>query len=334
MELRPKVICLTPVKNEAWILERFLKLASLWADHIIIADQMSTDGSREIARSFEKVILVDNNSEAFNEPERQKLLITEARKIIGPRLLITLDADECFTTNICISPEWQTILNSKPGTIFKFQWVHFQADLLTMRVDKHQPWGYMDDGAEHEGLKIHSFRIPLPKGNSILELNDIKVIHFQFTDWNRMQSKHRWYMCYEYLNIPNKSAISIYRMYHQMNSYPNDVYKQIPIEWKEDYNKLGIDITSVFCEKKLWWDIQILNWLKEYGNQRFRILAIWKTNWRELAEIHNIPIVEEFRDPRPFAIKILHKYLARTQPYKSNFWVKKVDFFLGLFFKK
>ena len=31
---RPKIICLTPVKNEEWILRRFLRLASLWADHI------------------------------------------------------------------------------------------------------------------------------------------------------------------------------------------------------------------------------------------------------------------------------------------------------------
>ena len=36
-----KIICLTPVKNEGWILERFLKCTSLWADYIIIADQSS-----------------------------------------------------------------------------------------------------------------------------------------------------------------------------------------------------------------------------------------------------------------------------------------------------
>ena len=36
---KPTVVCLTPVKNEAWILDRFLKCAGLWAEHIIIADQ-------------------------------------------------------------------------------------------------------------------------------------------------------------------------------------------------------------------------------------------------------------------------------------------------------
>ena len=77
--LKPTVICLTPVKNEAWILERFLRCASLWADYIIIADQGSDDGSVEIATRFPKVILVENPSSIFNEPERQKLLLEAAR---------------------------------------------------------------------------------------------------------------------------------------------------------------------------------------------------------------------------------------------------------------
>ena len=36
----PTVICVTPVKNEARILPRFLRCAATWADHILIADQI------------------------------------------------------------------------------------------------------------------------------------------------------------------------------------------------------------------------------------------------------------------------------------------------------
>jgi hypothetical protein len=32
------VICIVPVKNEAWILGNFLTCAQKWADHIIVAD--------------------------------------------------------------------------------------------------------------------------------------------------------------------------------------------------------------------------------------------------------------------------------------------------------
>ena len=158
-----KIICLTPIKNEAWILERFLKCASLWADHIIIADQKSDDGSAEIAKSYQKVIYVSNDSDEFNEPERQKLLIDTAREIPGEKVLIALDADEVLTSNFVNSPEWQTLINSPVGTIIKFQWVNLMDDLQHCWIpDSFYPWGFVDDGSEHKGCLIHSHRVPLP----------------------------------------------------------------------------------------------------------------------------------------------------------------------------
>ena len=71
---RPTFVVLTPVRNEAWILRAFLEATSLWADHIIIADQMSTDGSREIARSFPKVTLIDNDRQEMHQAATRRLL--------------------------------------------------------------------------------------------------------------------------------------------------------------------------------------------------------------------------------------------------------------------
>ena len=86
--MTPKIICLIPVKNEAWILERCLQSASIWADHIIVADQGSTDDSIEIAKRFNKVILVDNSTnEDFNEYNMRSPLFNEAEKIEGPKVL-------------------------------------------------------------------------------------------------------------------------------------------------------------------------------------------------------------------------------------------------------
>ena len=65
---------MTPVKNEAWILPLFLQSASIWADYIIIADQSSTDGSREIASRFPKVVLIENDSADLDEEYRNHIL--------------------------------------------------------------------------------------------------------------------------------------------------------------------------------------------------------------------------------------------------------------------
>jgi len=168
-----KIICLTPVKNEAWILHRFLQCASLWADHIIIADQGSTDGSREIALSYPKVTLIKNHSNDFSETERQQLLITEARKISGKRLLIALDADEIFTANIINSKEWKSIISSPQGSVFGFQWVNLRPDMKTCWIPEYYfPWAYMDDNSQHEhSQKIHNHRLPVTAKNKIIDIN-------------------------------------------------------------------------------------------------------------------------------------------------------------------
>src|SRR3989304_9881587 len=114
---RPKIICLTPVKNEAWILDNFIKCASLWADHIIIADQDSTDDSRKIANKYSNVKLINNPYKGeYNEREVRQVLIEEARKLKGPRVLISLDADEVLSPDFMNSGEWQKVIFSKPGT--------------------------------------------------------------------------------------------------------------------------------------------------------------------------------------------------------------------------
>ena len=124
MNTKPLHIVMTPVRNEAWVLRAFLESTSRWADYIIIADQMSTDGSREMAIKYDKVILIDNPNPDFNEAERQSMLIDKAREIAAGRdcLLWGLDADEIIAANAFTTHDWQRILNSKPGEVFWFKW--------------------------------------------------------------------------------------------------------------------------------------------------------------------------------------------------------------------
>src|SRR5271154_3152689 len=114
---KPKIVVLTPVKNEAWILPRFLATTSLWADLIIIADQKSSDESVQICKRFEKVVLIPNENPNFNEAERQLLLIKAARELVpGSRILFALDADEILAANALETAGWQKILKAQPGT--------------------------------------------------------------------------------------------------------------------------------------------------------------------------------------------------------------------------
>lgn len=332
---RPTVICLTPIKNEAWILERFLKCASLWADHIIIADQNSDDGSVEIAQSFEKVILVRNNSSVFNEPERQKLLINAARMIPSPRLLIALDVDEFLTPNFLTSPEWQTVLYAPKGTVICFQWANIRPDIRhywTPQVEF--PFGFHDDGSPHEGRAMHSARIPLPAQAPTLRLRDIKVMHYQYTDWERMESKHRWYLAWERLHAPQKSPFSLYRLYHHMYAVRNDELQTIPDWWIEGYARYGIDMTSICKDSPYRWDKDLIEYLRKHGTKLFARDQIWDINWQQAAKNYGYSAEEaaHLADPRNFFQKKIHSWLQRTQLHSESLIVKAVDFVLGKFF--
>ena len=87
-----KIIVITPVRNEAWVLDAFLTCTSSWADYIILADHHSEDNTREIAKKYEKVILIDNPTFEWYEAQCLTRLLEEACKIHGDKVntLLTL----------------------------------------------------------------------------------------------------------------------------------------------------------------------------------------------------------------------------------------------------
>lgn len=310
----PKIICLTPVKNEAWILEKFLMAASTWADHIIIADQLSDDGSREIARKFPKVILIENVSVEFNEPERQRLLIEKAREFEGPRLLIALDADEFLTANFQSSEEWYRILHAAPGTVFRFKWVNLKPDFKKYWSPHYYlPWGFMDDGSDHVGEMIHSTRIPMPADSPTIDMQDVGVLHYQYTDWQRMESKHRWYQCWEVLNRPYRGGAKIYYHYHHMYQVNESDLKDVKEEWFDYYLRNGIDMKVIDKQGIYWWDREVLNYFRQYGMKKFRKLDIWDTDWKTLADHFGISINGIDCDPRRAVDKLIHRLLKSVR---------------------
>jgi len=326
---RPTIICLTPIKNESWVLDRFLKCVSLWADHIIIADQMSDDKSREIARSYSKVTLLDNTSPIFDEPFSQNLLLDAARRIPGPRLLVALDADEVLSATYMNSLEWETLMKSPIGTVGLFKIINLAPDLHHCWLagsGNYFPLAFMDDGSEHVASKIHGLRIPVPPRSPRILLQDIRVLHYQFTDWERMRSKHRWYQCWERLNQPSKSAIGIYREYHHMDAITINERMSINHAWLAGYEQQSIDMTSTNSESSYRWDREILALFAEHGVQKFKRESIWDKSWPSLSR--NLQFNESpnsFLDPRSFPDKLVHAWLRRTQSHASTLLVRFID---------
>jgi hypothetical protein len=324
--LRPTVICLTPVRNEAWILERFLRCASLWADHIVLADEHSDDGSPEIACRFPKVRLIANDAVAFDEAARQRLLLNAARQVEGRRLLITLDADEVLTADAWTTAEWAAMLAAKPGTAFHFRSRNLRPGLHDCWEGPGKGlWGFMDDGSPHSGAVLHSRRIPLPAAGPVVALAEIGVLHYQYTDWARMRSKHRWYQCLERLLWPERSPLEVYRQYHHMDAVRRREVQTVRREWLAGYEQRGIDMTGVSGGPPYWFDREVVAMIDRDGARHFRRQAIWEADWSALAARHGYGPRERFLDPRSRRQKAVHTWLRLTQRSPHLRAVRRVD---------
>lgn len=316
---KTNVICAVPVRNEAWIIKDLILSAQKWADLILIVDHNSTDQTGSIARAFEKVKVIPCKDNSLDRGTRRKLLIDEARKIPGRRLIFTLDADEMISANWNDSSEWDTMLNAEPGTRFDFDWVELFPGLKECDVFR-QSAAFMDDDTEYtnRGTEIHESRVPDAHGE-IIKLNDIKLLHYIFLDLESMFSKHRWYKCLEYLERGERPwALSVMYQDSRIKSYDAPILP-VRAEWIKGYDWLEQyrSLTTV-KEKCYWYDEAVLDYFDKYGVQRFRKLNIWEVDWNQKAE--KLGRTGNYHDPRSYFEKWIHKFIER---YRENLNLRK-----------
>ena len=262
------------------------------------------------------------------------MLIDASRKIDGEKILIALDADESLTSDSIDNEEWNIIKNLKPGTIIRFDWVNLlpKKNIYWTSLYK-MPFGFIDDGSDHNGPIIHSPRIPMNQNSPVYNAKNIKVMHFQYANWDRMESKHRWYQCWEHVNNRKRSILAIYRQYHHMYSIKKSKFKLIPKEWLDMYEFKGIDYSKLKSEEFYYWDYEIIKLFNQYGLSFFSKIDIWYFNWAYLYKNNETIKPSVFVDPRTKIDIYILKYLKYTQYYSNLLIIKIIDKFLKIFFK-
>ena len=319
-------ICVTPVRNEAWIIKQFLAAAKQWSTDIIVADQGSTDGTLQTLQQTPAVDVVINESPTYDERHRQRLLLDRARQVSGRRILIGLDADETISANFATSEEWRRLDNVKPGTIIRFRWVNILPGFERAWIPPERiGFAFVDDGSDHHGKRIHSPRVPHPPGAPTIDLDDVVVLHFQYVAWERMVSKHRWYQAWEHVANQQKRPLEIFRAYgHMYGSWDKSEIHPIKPEWLDGYRRLGIDFQSVSSEPVTWWDREVVHMLQQHGPEHFRKLDIWDKDWNAVAALTGTSN-GELLDPRSMFDKAAHRLLKATQVHRSRLVVRAFE---------
>jgi len=285
----PKIVVMTPVKNEIANIRRFLSVCSSFADYIFIDDKLSTDGTREVYKEFPKVTLVpgyDKNEDIGENITRSRLLNAAREAVPLPRIIFSIDADEILAANATSTMGWQTLLKAPPGTAVYVE----KADFYTTPYEvvryktRYEPTIIVDDGSEYKGKKIHSQKVPVPEYGNHLFLHDIKFLHYGLigSDFN---AKIKCYsMCENIFGTAKKT-------FSRRHKYPTDVnisdyaksgeITPTPREWIAGWEEQGIDMTSILFERPSRRYYDALQMFKKYGVKRFWMDNIWDFDWEK-----------------------------------------------------
>ena len=296
---RKKVIVITPIRNEEWIIDSFLSVASSYADHIIIGDHHSTDRSVEIAKKYEKVVVFKSSMESFSERERRNELLTQARKFGEGNVIISLDADEFLSPDFVTDNHISLLKSLDVGTRISLPFFNIRPGFEKYWVVPQDPIGFVDDGTDHtHNLKIHFPRVPLGNHAAVYKATGSGIIHLQYVDWHRMESKHLWYRVLERITFPKKSALDIARRYSHMYAVPDSKLLDAPSSWWTYLEGLGGNLSALASRRQsYWWDSETLSLVSKHGPEKFKYIDL-------------SPVLEDWRPT--LKEKIFHNYVRMT----------------------
>ena len=327
MKQKPTIIVITPVRNEAWVLDAFLTCTSSWADYIILADHHSEDETKAIARKYEKVVLIDNPTFEWYESECRARLLEEACKIPGDKVIFALDADEFLSEGFEKTESWKKIINAQGNQVFCFNWLNLYDDFCTAEyTNMHFEWAARFDATvdivgeyrKKETRAVHCSRVPCLDDPSChyINVDDFWVVHLAKLNHQKVRQKNDFYqVTWVDKNKVKASPINMYRDYSKY--YPDQlVHLTAPVKLccmgdEKDYSCLvrTADYGKHYVE-------EMLRVFEREGTDKFAKLCIWDNPYLKAAGIN----------PRlPLRYRLLHWYLRNTQAISNHCVVVVMD---------
>lgn len=204
-------ICLTPTKNEEWVVGFTANNNHHFFDLVCYYDQLSDDNTVEMVLKIQNSFVKINDSLEFNEFDRQNSMINIARSL-DCNSFFALDADEALLGNRKTFMHELAFL--EPGTSVYYEVINITPDAKNFWSAGFSRFGFIDDGTPHDPTIFHSQRVP--KGSCSYYSKDIKVIHFQYINRLRFCAKHLWYLELEFKLRPFQSSVDLFNNYSHM----------------------------------------------------------------------------------------------------------------------
>lgn len=321
-----KIFAVIPTRNDAWVLERVLATASLWADRVIVADEESTDATPDIVKKFPKARYISFSPKQFNESYRRQVLLDAVREFDGQNLVFGLDADEILTAEVLQAPVLEDfIAQMKPGMSASLQWIMLWKNSHEYRFDQAFEWSanfkqfaYWDDRKiKFEDVRMHSPRVPESTIQNSISFSGFRVLHYAFAEWQRCLAKHVYYLALEKTMGATRHPYWLDRRYHWYEKQGKGglVIKPLPSQWLEAYKQKGIDMSDLRKQALYWYDVEVLRFFEKFGEKAFKHFNVWAVDWeakRKLAQSakeHGLPVYPII-NPQPWYDRFFYKVIA------------------------
>ena len=323
-----KTIALMPVRNEAHILPYTLPPLAQICDHIIIADQHSTDDTRAVIKKCAKAILIDNTTPPPPKgrfDSARQLLLDAARNFDGNNLIICIDADELPPPAVFANIKNYVGERHKPGTAFAtlgvnlWQDCHHYALPWQGRIVPCYHWLFYDHRQFSYEAKqwVHSARVPeefyKPKNYRRLP-RPYCLLHFRWAFWQRSLWQQAWYHLMEFKNS-NFDVTGIRRInQYYYNTLPNQTVltRPLPPLWRHGYKPLPQSIENNAPSREK----DVMAMIQQHGVEFFEPLNIWY-----VPTLRQLFLTHTGREPRPVPVKkvsiVMRQYLYPITPFDS-----------------
>ncbi|MDN4620956.1 glycosyltransferase family 2 protein [Paenibacillus sp. PsM32] len=209
-----KIFAITMIKNEADIIESFIRYHDNIFDGIVILDNGSTDNTLNIINSLiiegYPLYLFEDNTVQYNQSEKMNKLMATTLELYSPDIILPLDADEFVTSTNKGNP--RKILESLDRSkVHYIKWKTYIPSLLDQEDEIFVPKriiNFRDESLEKfykviiTSKIIENYQVQLTMGNhsitipkninkvpETIELKDIKLAHFPVRTLNQIISK-------------------------------------------------------------------------------------------------------------------------------------------------
>jgi len=287
-----KIVGLTVVRNEAWIIGLTLRTALRWVDEEVVLLHACSDGTREIvdkvaAENPGRVTILEEKDPVWMEMDHRQRTLDRGRERGGTHFAI-IDADELPTSNIIgqlrgwcgrlrpaqlldlpMIPVWDGLemYRCDPGGIWSGTWI-----TLAFRDFEALFWKAKDDGYQYHSRPPYRSLCEVPDRLRFLDREtEGGIMHLQFASKRRFLAKHAHYKMEEVVRWPGREPnIVIDRKYSVVTKEDGAKLKECRPEWWEGYDKQLVDLEHV-----PWHEAECKKMWKQYGPGKFKWMNLF-----------------------------------------------------------